>query len=164
MSDGTVLPPRVTAEIVTDVEKAITHIEGEVQSGRRTLDWRALVSVHSEASFFFWLFGPLLDETKKPSMSRILFALWTLKGLDMIEYEMRRLHYQQPLSNATWQGWYLGEALISVAVFGPRVMAYFSAGNAGAAAAGTLSNALRDAYSTIKTMMVTKTATGDEKL
>jgi hypothetical protein len=160
---STPLPPRVTSEIVADVEKAITHVEGEVKSGRRTLDWRALVSVKSELSLAFWLFGALLDEQKKPSMSRILFALWTYVGWEMERYEMHRLHYQTPLSNAAWQAWYLGEALLAVAVFGPRVASYFSAGNAGAVAASTIAGAIRDGYNQITTRSITKTATGDDK-
>jgi hypothetical protein len=117
---------------------AIVAPEGVVvQSGRRAMDWHVLLS--GTRSVFFWIFGMFLDETHKPSMCRIMLALWTWMGSQMIYHE---LSGHTPISNVAWNAWWVAEGLLAIAVWGPRVAAYF--GNGGQIAAQTLSTAMHD--------------------
>jgi hypothetical protein len=85
-------------------------------------------------SLFFWLFGMFLDERHKPSMSRIMLAIWTFTGWEMIQHELQLHAGDVPLQNAVWEAWWAAEGMLALAVFGPSVASYFSAGAAGAVA------------------------------
>lgn len=93
-------------------------------------------------SIFFWLFGWLLDEQLKPSMSRMMLLVWTLAGLVMIRHELLLRAGEPPLQNAVWSAWWAAEGVLCLAVFGPRVASYFAAGAAGAMAG--IAASLRD--------------------
>lgn len=98
---------------------------------------------------FFWLFGMFLDETNKPSMSRIMIAIWTFVGWLMINHEIhvtRNINGSGmvSISNAAWTAWWAAEGVLSLAVFGPRVAAYFAPGAAGSAASTAIGDAVRE--------------------
>jgi hypothetical protein len=122
-------PPPVVAEAV-------------VKSGRRKSDI-AIIEARGR-SIFFWIFGMFLDDRHKPSMSRIMLALWTMLGAKMIYHELDLHLGQVPLSNAVWQAWWAAEGVLALAVFGPSVASYFGVGAAGAAGATALGAAIRD--------------------
>lgn len=105
-------------------------VVAEVKAGRRAFDWHVIES--NGSSVFFWIFGVVLDEKHKPSMSRLMLALWTYAGWLMIHHEMLLKPTDVSLSNATWTAWWAAEGFLGVAVFGPRIASYFGAGAAGA--------------------------------
>lgn len=109
-----------------------TVVRAEVKSGRRKTD----VQILEERSrgIFFWLFGMFLDDRHKPSMSRIMLAVWTVIGAKMIFHELNLHQGSLPLQNAVWQAWWAAEGMLALAVFGPSIASYFGAGAAGAAA------------------------------
>jgi hypothetical protein len=114
----------------------------DIKSGRRRSDWHVIES--NGKSIFFWLFGMFLDEKGKPSMSRIMFAVWTWVGIQMEYHEIRLMTGGIPISNAAWTAWWSAEGVIALAVLGPPVASYFSPGAAGAAAATAIPGAVRD--------------------
>lgn len=101
-----------------------------VKSGRRKTDV-ALLEARSRSTLF-WVFGMFLDEKHKPSMSRIMLAMWTFTGWEMIQHELGLHAGQVPLGNAVWEAWWAAEGMLALAVFGPSVASYFGAGAAGA--------------------------------
>jgi hypothetical protein len=139
-----VTAPRTTGELVDAIVETTT-----VKSGRRKIDWRSVFSLRTEASVFFWIFGMILDERHKPSMSRIMLALWTIAGWQLIRHEILLVAGQPAISNATWQAWWAGEGMLSFAVFGPSIASYFVSGAAGAISASSIASAVRDAVQMI---------------
>ena len=146
--------PRITSELVDELVEAVTTgehaVAGVAKSGRRWTDWRAIFSVRSGVSVFFWLFGVLLDERHKPSMSRIMLAVWTYCGWLLIAHELRLQPGEIPIGNAVWTSWWAAEGMLSFAVFGPSIASYFGAGAAGAVAAGTIGASARDVLTTVR--------------
>ena len=92
-----------------------------------------------------WGLGMFLDETGKPSMSRILFFLWTIVGWVMIWHEIQLVAGQPAILNAAWQAWWAADGFLGFCVFGPRIAAYFAAGAAGSVSAGAIAGSIRDA-------------------
>ncbi len=98
-----------------------------VHQGRRDEDWvLRLNSLNDglfeiERSAFFWIFGMFLDHDDKPSMSRIMLALWTLLGAKMVYHEMGIDAHNGvvALNNAVWTAWWAAEAALATAVFAP---------------------------------------------
>jgi hypothetical protein len=103
-----------------------------VKSGRRKSDIAILEA--QGRSLFFWFFGMFLDDRHKPSMSRIMLAIWTFTGWEMIRHELNLHTGDIPLQNAVWQAWWAAEGVLALAVFGPSIASYFGAGAAGAVA------------------------------
>lgn len=101
-----------------------------VKSGRRQSDIQVVVG--ASRSVFFYVFGMFLDERHKPSMSRIMLAVWTVLGWQMVYHEIRLRLGVPPISNAAWAAWWAAEGFLALAVFGPSVASYFGPGSAGA--------------------------------
>lgn len=101
-----------------------------VKAGRRAIDWHVVAS--SGRKTIYYVLGMLLDENGKPSMSRWLLAIWMLVGWLMIRHEIHLQQSVPSIQNAAWTAWTYGAGFLAVAVFGPRVTSYFSAGAAGA--------------------------------
>lgn len=123
-----------------------------VKQGRRKEDWVMRANAFNDALFeaersiFFWLFGIFLDSQHKPSMSRLMLALWTYVGWQLMQHEMHLVVGTPAIQNAVWTAWWAAEGFLCVAVFAPSAMTnYFSAGSAGAVAASSISSAARDA-------------------
>lgn len=124
----------VTSTVTTktkDTEEITVH------TGRRWYDWHVLLG--ESRSVFFWAFGMFLDEKCKPSMSRIMLALWTWIGSRMIVHE---LNGHPAVSNSAWTAWWAAEGALCFAVFGPRIASYFGQGAAGATT--SIATAIRD--------------------
>lgn len=123
-----------------------------VKQGRRKEDWVTRANAfndalfEAESSIFFWLFGMFLDVNHKPSMSRIMLAFWTYVGWLLMQHELHLIVGAPSIQNAVWTAWWAAEGALTVAVFAPSAVSnYFTAGNAGAVAATTISTAARDA-------------------
>lgn len=125
---------------------ATTVVAAEVKSGRRRSDWHIVES--KTRSIFFWVFGMFLDERHKPSMSRIMLAMWTYAGMAMIWHELRLTAPQLPLGNAVWTAWWAAQGMLALAVFGPSIASYFGPGAAGATSG--IGTSIRDDLSKIK--------------
>jgi hypothetical protein len=122
-------------------------IEGEViavKEGRRKYDWRALFTYSGQVSLFFWAFGWLLDEKRKPSFARIFLTCWSWLGWRMIVHELGLPHTGLSLQNPVWVAWWAAEGVAWIAVFGPRVASYFGKDSAGGMAVTAISQAVRD--------------------
>jgi hypothetical protein len=96
----------------------------------------------TEKSIFYYLLGMFIDENGKPSMSRWLLAIWMWIGWLMIHHELRLQQSIPSLQNTVWTAWTYASGFLAAAVFGPRVMSYFSAGAAGATT--SIAAAIRD--------------------
>lgn len=101
-----------------------------VKTGRRQSDVQ--VVLRGTRSVFFYVFGMFLDERHKPSMSRIMLALWTVAGYEMIRHEITLVAGVPSISNAAWAAWWAAEGFLALAVFGPSIASYFGPGSAGA--------------------------------
>lgn len=129
------VPPVVEAVIAEPIAAV-------VKSGRRQSDVQ--IVVHAGRSVFFWIFGMFLDERHKPSMSRIMLALWTILGWQLEYHEIRLNPGTPPISNAAWGAWWAAQGMLALAVFGPSIASYFGPGAAGASTAGSIGASLRD--------------------
>lgn len=137
--------PEVKA-VTKDITDGKTVAHAEVRSGRRWSDWHVVQS--NGRSIFFWLFGWLLDEKCKPSMSRMMLAFWTYAGWRCILHELTLKAPTAPLQNAVWTAWWAAEGVLALAVFGPSIASYFGAGAAGAVTG--VGASIRDDLSKIK--------------
>lgn len=117
-----------------------------VQTGRRSSDWHIIES--NGRSIFFWLFGMFLDDRHKPSMSRVMLALWTWVGYMMVHHELILQPGDVPLQNAVWTSWWAAEGVLALAVFGPSIASYFGAGAAGAVTG--IGSSVRDALTKVR--------------
>jgi hypothetical protein len=119
-----------------------SHIEGTmVKEGRRQTDWKLFVqelAIRGGRSALA-LLDMFKDRRGKWSMTRILWAVWTLAGLRMIWAEIAGAS----LSNAAWQAWTIAEAMFSAAVMGPTIVDFWKS-PVGTAIAG-IGAALRSA-------------------
>ncbi len=130
----------------------------EVVAGRRAGDWHVIAS--NGTSIFFWLFGVVLDEKHKPSMSRIMLALWTYTGWLIIQHELSLKVGDPSLQNAVFTMWWAAEGVLAFAVFGPSIASYFAAGAAGAVTG--LAASTRDALAKIGEQIESKTGTSTQ--
>jgi hypothetical protein len=117
--------------------------------GRRADDGPAPILVVIEraiASKLFWTFGMFLEPRHpyKPSMARILLAIWTYIGWMMIRHEILLLPGHPAILNAAWTAWWAAEGMLCFWVAGPKIASYFGPGAAGAAAATAIGAAVRD--------------------
>jgi hypothetical protein len=135
----------LSAPIIAEVVVATPDVV-VVKTGRRKSDVQAFAATSRHV--LFYVFGMFLDERHKPSMSRIMLALWTWTGWLMVEHELRLHPGDVSLSNAAWTAWWAAEGMLALAVFGPSIASYFGAGAAGAVSG--IGASIRDAITEVK--------------
>lgn len=123
------------------------EVVATVQEGRRKTDLKAVFAVAGRAgkSAFFYAFGMFLDVNHKPSMSRIMLALWTYIGWLMIHHELNLVAGQPALQNAVWTAWWAAEGFLCAAVFAPSAVANYFTTPAAASAFTAIASSTRDA-------------------
>lgn len=121
--------------------------ESAAADGRRGSDEQRLTILEATrpiANALYWLFGIFLEPKPphKPSITRVSWWLVILSGLGMFFQEITHRFGAHAPSNAAWQGWAIAFTVCGTAVGFPKAIDFWK--NGGAAAIGTIGQAVRD--------------------